>query len=111
MTMPVTPQGRIGQYIRGTHSWVFRTGEWALITDVVEYKDRACWSVQFRDSTTDLWPCDDALAGYEFERPLLPDEECKIRMILEMVIARDLTYESAAAALTALMRRLNTTYA
>ncbi len=61
------PQGQIGQQIRGTHPYVFRSGDWATIRAVVPGDGRECYLVEFPDGVTDFWPVDDHAAGYEFK--------------------------------------------
>lgn len=53
-------------YIRGRHQYVFRSGEWAVITGVLLANKRPCFSVMFDDGKSDLWPVEDAVADYEF---------------------------------------------
>lgn len=59
----------IGQEIRGTHPYCYRSGQWAVIRDIVTAKDRRCYLVQFEDSMVDFWPVEDSQAGYEFRDP------------------------------------------
>lgn len=68
------PEDRVGQLIRSSHPHAFRSGEWGLITEVTELRDRPCYRVQW-DSRTgsmhdldreDFWPVDDATADYQF---------------------------------------------
>jgi hypothetical protein len=53
--------------IRGTHPYVFRSGQWARLTGTVDDPEtgRRCYSVVFEDGATDFWPVDDTAAGYE----------------------------------------------
>ena len=58
-------------YIRATHHYSFRSGQWARITGVVYatpkgYPTRPCYTIRFIDGKTDEWPIDDPQAGYEF---------------------------------------------
>ena len=55
--------------IRGTHPYVFRSGQWARLAGTVDDPEtgRRCYSVEFgEDGATDWWPVDDKAAGYEF---------------------------------------------
>lgn len=60
------------RFIRGTHRWCFRSGEWAEVLEEVlvpanqRYPDRVCYVVRFPDGKRDLWRVDDPVAGYEF---------------------------------------------
>lgn len=54
------------RYIRFTHPFGFRSGEWAEITGKVTINGRDCHSVRFLDGVTDSWPIVDPVAGYEF---------------------------------------------
>jgi hypothetical protein len=58
--------GVVGQQIKGTHPYTFRTGEWAVIRSVVPGSDRNCYLVEFEDGATDFWPVDDSVEPYEF---------------------------------------------
>jgi hypothetical protein len=54
--------------IRGTHPYVFRSGQWARLVGTVDDPEtgRCCYSVVFEeDGATDFWPVDDTAAGYE----------------------------------------------
>jgi hypothetical protein len=55
------------EYVRGTNPFCFRSGQWARVirTDTRETDGAPCWFVEFPDGATDIWPCDDPVAGYE----------------------------------------------
>lgn len=62
-------------YIRATHPYGFRSGQWAKVTGVRylpkqspprERPARAVYVVQFVDGFTDLWPIYDPSDPYEF---------------------------------------------
>ena len=57
-----------GQRIRGTHPYIFRSGEWASLVGVMNDPEtgRPCYAVVFDDDAADWWPVDDPAAGYEF---------------------------------------------
>lgn len=57
---------RVGQQIRSNHPYAYRSGVWATVEMVVPARGRDCWLVRFPDDATDLWPCDDPPAAYEF---------------------------------------------
>jgi hypothetical protein len=54
------------EHIRGTHPYMFRSGEWARLLTTVESHGRDCYLVEFPDGATDWWPVGDEEAGYEF---------------------------------------------
>jgi hypothetical protein len=54
-------------FIRTTHPYGFRSGEWARLVMVVPARGRDCYLVEFPDLVTDLWVVDDAAGRYEFE--------------------------------------------
>lgn len=58
----------VSEYIRSSHPYAFRSGEWAQIvaraTD--PENDRECYFLRFEDGTTDIWPVHDPVAQYEF---------------------------------------------
>ncbi len=60
--------GPDAQLIRGTHPYVFRSGQWARLVGTVDDPEtgRRCYSVMFADGATDWWPVEDDAAGYEF---------------------------------------------
>lgn len=60
---------KVGQEIRGLHPYVFRSGQWGVIRDIVIVKDRRCYMVQFPDTMVDFWPVEDPTAEYEFRAP------------------------------------------
>lgn len=54
-------------FVRQTHPYGFRSGQWAQIVGVDEsVYGRPCFLVVFPDGATDGWPCVDPSAGYEF---------------------------------------------
>lgn len=54
-------------FIRATHPYAFRSGQWAQIVGVDEAQyDRPVFLVAFPDGATDSWACVDPDAGYEF---------------------------------------------
>lgn len=55
--------------IRGTHPYIFRSGEWAELIGTMDDPEtgRRCYAVKFPDGATDWWPVDDTAAGYEFD--------------------------------------------
>lgn len=57
-------------WIRCTHRYGFRPGEWAKLmrVQISERASRPLFVVEFSDGVTDLWPVYDDLAGYEFSR-------------------------------------------
>ena len=64
---------KIGNYVRHTHGYGYRGGEWAVITAFEDYspdghKVRECLTVEFADGDTDLWPLSD-LDHYEIVGP------------------------------------------
>lgn len=57
-------------YIRSTHPYGYRSGEWAEILTVAPSPERDCYVVRFLDGATDFWPVNDPSDAYEFaERP------------------------------------------
>lgn len=64
----MSEQGTAGQRIRGTHPYVFRSGQWATLIGTQDDPEtgRRCYAVRFDDGMTDWWPVDDKSAGYEF---------------------------------------------
>lgn len=59
--------------IRGTHPYIFRSGQWAELIGIEPYvpddgsnKERNCYRVKFPDGFEDWWPITDPIAGYEF---------------------------------------------
>lgn len=57
--------------IRGTHPYVFRSGEWAKLCGTASLPgfpegDRDCYLVEFPDSVSDFWPVADETHGFEF---------------------------------------------
>lgn len=66
--MTTEAPGQIGQLIRHTHQYGFRSGEWATIRAVVPSDDRECYLVEFPDGVTDFWAVVDPDEPYEFAR-------------------------------------------
>lgn len=64
--MTTEAENRVGQMIRHTHPYGFRSGEWARVQYVVEARERECYLVEFADTVTDLWLVDDPDERYEF---------------------------------------------
>jgi hypothetical protein len=62
-------------WIRGTHPYAFRSGEWARLVHEVEFRDRPCYYVRFEDGVMDYWAIDGAGFGYEF----FPAEPARLR--------------------------------
>lgn len=58
--------GLVGQSIRGTHRYAFRSGDWAVIRAVVPGEGRDCYLVEFPDGVTDFWVVNDPDEPYEF---------------------------------------------
>lgn len=60
-------------FIRGTHRYHFRSGEWARLFNI-QYDDqgRIIWIVEFPDGETDAWASWDAVAGYEVRYQIEP---------------------------------------
>lgn len=54
------------RWIRATHHYGFRNGQWAKLVNVVPARERDCWLVEFPDGVTDLWVVADASDYYEF---------------------------------------------
>lgn len=61
--------------IRGTHPYVFRSGEWAQLVGTQDDPEtgRRNYAVKFPDGAVDWWPVDDKAAGYEFSEEGEPD--------------------------------------
>lgn len=57
-------------FIRSTHRYAFRNGEWARLRGTaalpVRGEDRPCYLVEFDDGVTDFWPVEDPGNPYEF---------------------------------------------
>lgn len=64
----VPPPPVVECYIRSTHHYGFRSGQWAKIVDFGWHDgaDRPCFVVEFIDGKRDEWPYEDDSAGYEF---------------------------------------------
>lgn len=56
-------------FIRGTHPYAFRSGEWAVLeyvdTVLLHSEERQCFRVRFEDGVDDLWPVHNS--GYDYE--------------------------------------------
>ena len=57
----------VGRKIRGTHPYCFRSGQWAHVHSRGYNDGVPVYIVVFDDGRTDLWPIEDATAGYEFK--------------------------------------------
>lgn len=55
-----------GRFVRATHPYAYKSGEWAQIAGEVERNGRPCWLIVWADGKTDEWVVDDPHAGYEF---------------------------------------------
>lgn len=69
-------------YIRATHRYAFRSGEWAEVAGVKLACQRPCYLVLFNDGKTDLWPIEDPMASYEFSSERLaplPEQQGAVR--------------------------------
>lgn len=60
--------------IRGTHPYVFRSGKWATLINIVIYNNRECYHVIFPDDREDYWVVADTMAGYEFKDDAIEDD-------------------------------------
>lgn len=60
-------------YIRGTHPYAFRSGEWAHLFSI-QHNDEGqdLWVVEFDDGEMDVWPSWDVLAGYDVKVQIEP---------------------------------------
>jgi hypothetical protein len=69
--MGTTGEPVAGQRIRGTHPYVFRSGQWAELVGTQDDPEsgRRCYAVKFPDGEVDWWPVEDEAAGYEFAQP------------------------------------------
>jgi hypothetical protein len=53
-------------YIRGTHPYHYRSGEWAHLFSIQHNEDgQDIWIVEFDDGAMDAWPSWDTGAQYE----------------------------------------------
>lgn len=53
-------------YVRGTHPYAFRSGQWAHLFSIQhDEHGRDIWVVEFPDGKGDAWPSWDSAAGYE----------------------------------------------
>jgi hypothetical protein len=53
-------------FVRATHPYAFKSGEWAQIVGETERNGRPCWLLVWSDGATDEWVTNDPHAGYEF---------------------------------------------
>lgn len=54
------------RFVRATHPYAYKSGEWGQIVGEVERNGRPCWLIVWSDGSTDEWVVDDSHAGYEF---------------------------------------------
>lgn len=59
--------GRVGEHIRATHPYGYRSGEWALIAGRGQDGPREFYWVRFDDGDTDVWVVHDPADPYEFK--------------------------------------------
>lgn len=53
-------------YVRGTHPYAFRSGDWAHLFSIQhDEQGRDLWVVEFPDGVMDVWPSWDKQHGYE----------------------------------------------
>jgi len=53
-------------FVRATHPYAYKSGEWGQIVGDVTRQGRLCWLIVWPDGRTDEWVADDPNAGYEF---------------------------------------------
>ncbi len=53
-------------YIRHTHPYGYRNGQWAEVFDVIIHTGRPCFVVRFIDNSFDIWPIYFDNEHYEF---------------------------------------------
>jgi hypothetical protein len=53
-------------WIRTTHPSSFRTGHWALLLGMTEFRGRSCYQVRFEDGVLDYWAAGCPGWGFEF---------------------------------------------
>lgn len=53
-------------YIKATHQYSYRNGQWAQIIGFTWSNNRICYVVQFIDGKRDWWPVYDSSEPYEF---------------------------------------------
>lgn len=63
----VDAANRVGQWIRGTHPYTFRSGQWGRILALTISDGRWCYMVGWDDEVSDLWVVDDPDEPYEFD--------------------------------------------
>jgi hypothetical protein len=56
----------VPKFIRHTHHYGFRAGQWARLVMIVPARNRDCYLVEFPDGVTDLWAVLDVSEPYEF---------------------------------------------
>lgn len=56
----------MSEYVRSSHPYAFRSGEWAEIIVECEARGRPCWLVKFEDGVTDILVQDDPVDEREF---------------------------------------------
>lgn len=54
------------KFVRSTHSYAYKSGEWGQIVGERERKGRRVWMIVWPDGATDEWAIDDPEADYEF---------------------------------------------
>ena len=64
--MSPAAEARVGQQIRATHPYAFRSGQWGSIVMMAPLSERECWLITWPEGDTDFWPTTDPDAGYEF---------------------------------------------
>lgn len=65
--MPSKGSESVGGFVRTTHPYGFRSGQWGQIVGIVgDDRERACCLVVFPDGATDRWVIDDPQEPYEF---------------------------------------------
>lgn len=58
---------RVGQRIRGTHPYTYRTGEWGKVLGLARHPSgHFCYMVGFDDEDHDVWVINDPDEPYEF---------------------------------------------
>lgn len=71
MTTTLPPAYPPGTRIRSTHPDGFRTGQWAVVVDVLDVMGRVCYQLRWPDGIGDAWPVEDPSDVREFGRPPL----------------------------------------
>ncbi|QYB00316.1 hypothetical protein I1A62_04595 (plasmid) [Rhodococcus sp. USK10] len=59
-------QNHIGQFVRRSNNYGFRTGQWAQIVMTIRSGGRDCWLVIYYDGETDVIPVDNPEDRYTF---------------------------------------------